>query len=140
MRGAALHHISIPVADVDRSRGFYRDVLGLHEIERPPFDFPGAWFALGDGELHLIGEPQDPTFREEKPLDSGDVHFAVRVESYDDTLGYLESRGYRTDHDVLHPQAMIARPQPVTGYPQIYILDPDRHVIEINAAPRPRVP
>jgi hypothetical protein len=30
---------------------------------------------------------------------------------------------------------VIARPHAVTGYPQIYILDPDRHVIEINAAP-----
>jgi glyoxylase I family protein len=136
MRGAALHHISIPVADVERSRAFYTDVLALREIERPPFDFPGAWFALGDGELHLIGNPRSPTFREDKRLDSDDVHFAVRVESYEETLAILESKGYRTDHDGLHPQAMIARPSPVTGYPQIYIVDPDRHVIEINAAPR----
>jgi catechol 2,3-dioxygenase-like lactoylglutathione lyase family enzyme len=138
MNGGSLHHISIPVADVERSRAFYRRVLGLREIERPPFDFPGAWFALGDGELHLIGEPANPTFRAEKPLDSGDMHFAVRVESYDEAVAELESKGYRTDTDGLHPQAMIARPHPVTGYPQIYILDPDRHVIEINEAPRSR--
>jgi catechol 2,3-dioxygenase-like lactoylglutathione lyase family enzyme len=137
VHGAALHHVSIPVADVERSRSFYGDVLGLREIERPPFDFPGAWFALGDGELHLIGDPHDPTFREDKPLDPGDVHFAVRVESYDETLAYLEAKGYRADHHGLHPQALIARPHAVTGYPQIYILDPDRHVIEINAAPHP---
>jgi glyoxylase I family protein len=137
MRSAALHHISIPVGDVELSRSFYGDVLGLREIARPPFAFPGAWFALGAGELHLIGDPKDPTFREQKPLDPGDVHFAVRVASYDESLAFLESKGYRTDVDGLHPQAMIARPHPVTGYPQIYILDPDRHVIEINAAPRP---
>ncbi|MFL5927289.1 MAG: VOC family protein [Gaiellaceae bacterium] len=135
MRSAALHHVSIPVRDVERSRSFYRDVLGLHAIRRPPFDFPGAWFALGAGELHLIGDPHDPTFRDEKRLNPGDMHFAVRVESYDETLALLESKGYRTDLDDRHPQAMIARPHPVAGYPQIYILDPDRHVIEINAAP-----
>ena len=131
---AALHHISIPVADLERSRTFYRDILGLQEIERPPFDFPGAWFAMGDGELHLIGDPENPTYRADKALDPGDVHFAVRVESYRDTLAFLESQGYRTDADGLSPRAMIARPQATTGYPQIYILDPDRNVIEINAA------
>lgn len=138
MDGGALHHISIPVADVERSRAFYRAVLGLREIERPPFEFPGAWFALGDGELHLIGEPADPTFRADKPLDPGDVHFAIRVESYAEALADLESKGYRSDAEGLHPQALIARPHAVTGYAQIYILDPDRHVIEINEAPRAR--
>jgi glyoxylase I family protein len=131
---AALHHISIPVADLDRSRRFYRDILGLQEIERPPFDFPGAWFAMGDGELHLIGDPENPTYRADKSLDPGDVHFAVRVASYRDTLEYLESQGYLTDASGPSDHAMIARPNAITGYPQIYILDPDRNVIEINAA------
>ena len=27
---------------------------------------------------------------------------------------------------------MILRPDSITGYPQIYILDPDRNVIEFN--------
>jgi glyoxylase I family protein len=40
----SIHHVSIPipVADLERSKTFYREVLGLKEIERPPFDFPGA--------------------------------------------------------------------------------------------------
>jgi catechol 2,3-dioxygenase-like lactoylglutathione lyase family enzyme len=130
--GSSLHHVSIPVADLERSRTFYREILGLREIERPPFEFPGAWFAAGDGELHLIGEPQDPTFREEKGIDPGDVHFAVRVESFRDAVAFLESKGYGENGD--GSEAMIVRPHPVTGYPQIYILDPDRYVIEINAA------
>jgi hypothetical protein len=28
---------------------------------------------------------------------------------------------------------MILQPHPIAGYPQIYICDPDRHVIEINS-------
>ena len=50
-----LHHVSLPVGDLERSRRFYREVLGLAEIARPPFPFPSAWFRLGDRELHLIG-------------------------------------------------------------------------------------
>ena len=48
-----LHHILIGVNDLERSRSFYRDVLEFEEIERPPFDFPGLWFRIGDAEQHL---------------------------------------------------------------------------------------
>jgi glyoxylase I family protein len=130
---AALHHVSIPVTDVDRSRAFYREILGLREIDRPPFDFPGAWFAVGDGQLHLIGGSRNPTLRQHKGVDSRDVHFAVRVRSYRDALASLESQGYRADADAVDPKVMLVRPRPTAGFPQIYILDPDRHVIEINA-------
>lgn len=130
----ALHHVSIPVSDVERSRAFYRDVLRLEEIERPPFDFPGVWFAAGDGQLHLIGEPREPTYRDGKPIDPRDVHFGVRVESFSDTLAFLESLGYSTERDLTDAQAMILQPHATAGFPQIYILDPDHHVIEVNAA------
>jgi glyoxylase I family protein len=130
-----LHHVSLPVADLERSRAFYRDVLGLREIDRPPFDFPGAWFAVGDdAQLHLIGDPPDPSHRGDKPIDSRDVHFAVRVASYSETLSFLESLGYRSDVDRRDGCAMIVRPHATAGFPQIYIVDPDRNVIELNAA------
>ena len=52
----ALHHVSLPVTDLEWSKEFDRDILGLPEIERPDFDFPGAWSGMdvGDGQLHLI--------------------------------------------------------------------------------------
>jgi catechol 2,3-dioxygenase-like lactoylglutathione lyase family enzyme len=37
-----IHHVSLPVNDPERSKEFYGSVLGLGEIERPLFDFPGA--------------------------------------------------------------------------------------------------
>jgi glyoxylase I family protein len=43
-----LHHVSISVTDLDQARHFYGDLLGLSEIPRPPFDFPGAWYQLGE--------------------------------------------------------------------------------------------
>jgi glyoxylase I family protein len=127
-----IHHVSLPVGDLDRSRRFYREVLGLREIERPPFDFPGAWFEFGDDQLHLIvGERS--TFRANKGLDSRDIHFALRVRSFRETLDLLESKGYRTDADDDFARMKVS-PHATAGFPQIYILDPDRNVIEINAA------
>ena len=131
----ALHHVALPVSDLAKSRRFYTDVLGLPEIERPAaLDFPGAWFALGDGQLHLI-ERRDGTMRVGKPLDSRDVHFAIRVADYDSMLAHLRSLGYREDAPPSDLLRMKANRAPNAGFPQIFVLDPDRHVIEINSAP-----
>ncbi len=100
MHDAALHHVTLPVTDLERSRRFYGEVLGLREIERPPFDFPGAWYQLADGQLHLI-EREDGTLRGDRGLDSGDIHFGVRVPSFHGAVELLRSRGYREDADDL---------------------------------------
>src|SRR5438067_10723952 len=76
-----LHHVSLPVSDLARAKHFYAEVLGLREIARPPFDFPGAWFAVGDRQLHLIVH-DGSTFRVGKLVDTRDAHFAIRVSSY----------------------------------------------------------
>ncbi len=129
---ANIHHVSLNVRDLERSRAFYREILGLQEIERPPFSFPGAWFAVGASQhLHLIVHP-GATFRGDKGIDTRDNHFAVRVPSYRGALEFLRGRGYRED-SAGEMTRMRLQPHAVAGFPQIYILDPDRHVIEINA-------
>ena len=133
----SLHHVALPVSDLGRSKRFYREVLGLTEIDRPAaFDFPGAWFSLGDGQLHLM-ERQGGTLRTAKPLDSRDVHFAVRVDDIDATLAHLKAAGYRDDAALDDPMRLKWNTAPNAGFPQIFILDPDRHVIEINSASAP---
>jgi catechol 2,3-dioxygenase-like lactoylglutathione lyase family enzyme len=129
-----IHHIAINVTDLERSRRFYREVFGLEEIARPPFDFPGAWFALGTGgqQLHLIVWA-DHTLRTGKGLEPRDVHFAVRVPSFGRAVEYFRSRGYSEDAaDVF--RRIIVRPHATAGFPQLYLMDPDRHIIEVNAA------
>ena len=55
-----LNHVALHVADVKKSCEFYRGTLKLEPMERPAFDFPGAWFRLGEfQELHLIGDRVD---------------------------------------------------------------------------------
>jgi glyoxylase I family protein len=136
-----VHHISLLVTDLERARAFYSGVLGLEETDRPDFTFDGAWYRLGDRSLHLIvpGPGDEPTFRHDKAIDSHDAHFAIRVRSYRQAVEHLHSKGYRQS-DVTNPEPDAGNPLPMrlspagkAGFPQIYILDPDRNVIEINA-------
>jgi glyoxylase I family protein len=128
-----LHHVSLTVSDLKRSKQFYRDVLRLKEIARPPFPFPGAWFQVGESQhVHLIVH-DGATFRGMKGIDTRDSHFAVRVRSYREAVEYLQSLGYREDAGELDIMTLKLQPHATAGFPQIYILDPDRHVIEINA-------
>jgi glyoxylase I family protein len=122
----AIHHVALPVSDLERAAKFYREVLGLTEIARPDFPFAGKWFQVGSQQLHLIVHPHS-TFRHGKPLDSRDIHFAIRVRSFGSALHRLHAQGYREGVD------MKVTPHSVAGFPQIQILDPDRNVIEINA-------
>jgi catechol 2,3-dioxygenase-like lactoylglutathione lyase family enzyme len=62
-------------ADVENSIQFYQNILGLEELARPAFDFPGAWFRLGvNQELHLIGIRTEPVVS-----GSRSNHFALEV-------------------------------------------------------------
>ena len=132
MKIDGLHHVALPCTDLERSRRFYREVLGLAEIPRPALPVAGAWFQVSASqELHLVVGDAQATFRASKGMDTNDIHFAVRVTSYRQALEALKAKGYRED----------ASPDDLTGiktsmrvgYPQIYVLDPDRDVIEINA-------
>lgn len=126
-----LHHVAVSVSDLSRAKAFYGGVLGLEEIARPPFPFDGAWYRVGDRELHLIVS-RDPTFRVGKGVTLEDGHLALRVKSFRAALAHLESKGCHTGHD--EPgRSMRVNPSSVTGYPQIHLLDPDRNVVEINA-------
>ena len=40
------HHVSVCASDLDRARAFYGGRLGLKEIPRPAFEFPGVWYGL----------------------------------------------------------------------------------------------
>ena len=133
MKIESLHHVSLSVTDLARSERFYEQILGLPRLDRPPFDFAGAWFQLGASQqLHLIVHTNQ-TFRGEKALDTRDVHFALRVGSYRETLRHLQSLGY-TEENPDEFRRLKLQPHARAGFPQMYILDPDRHVIEINAA------
>ena len=115
--------MSLSVTDLERSRSFYRDVLGLAEIARPAFDFPGAWFALGeDRQLHLIVHTSPRSLRGTTEVDPRDGHFALRVDSYEEALERLRGHGV----------PLRENPRNATPWAQIHLTDPDGNVIELN--------
>jgi catechol 2,3-dioxygenase-like lactoylglutathione lyase family enzyme len=126
-----LHHVSLPVTDLARAKSFYANVLELVEIERPPFDFPGAWYQVGDRHLHLIVS-EHLTFRPTHAINSRDIHFAIRVSSYRGALQHLAANGYSANSPDERFK-LRENPTGTAGFPQVYLLDPDRNVIEINA-------
>jgi glyoxylase I family protein len=118
-----IHHVSVCVTDVDRSKHFYGGVLGLRELPRPDLGFPGAWYVVGGTqELHLIVHPPSKTLRGTPEIDGRDGHFAFRVASYDETLARLRAHGV----------AVIESPRNSTPWAQLYVTDPDGNVIEFN--------
>jgi len=52
-----LHHVqlAIPEAGEDRCRTFWRDILGMEEVQKPPAlaGRGGCWFRSGGLEVHL---------------------------------------------------------------------------------------
>jgi len=130
MVAPSLDHVLIATCDLERSMTFYRDVLELREVARPPFDFPGAWFRLGNGQtVHLVVHDLATT-RGDKKLDTKDVHFALGMSSYTKTAAWLRTKGFSEELPEDHIQRMALRPGSIVGRPQIYIMDPDRNIIE----------
>jgi len=88
----SLHHVGIAVTDLVRSRHFYTTVLCLEEIPRPDFDFDGAWFRVGDQQIHLIVQRRTEMPWEDDIRTRGN-HIALRVRSYRGTREHLQSLG-----------------------------------------------
>ena len=112
-----LSHVAIHVADVPASEAFYRDVLGLPQLPRPAFDFPGAWFRLGQvQELHLIGNRTQPVHSH-----SRGTHFALQVPDIRAAEAELRAKN----------AAFTGPKQRPDGNWQIFVQDPDGHYIEL---------
>jgi len=117
MKIRALNHVALHATDLEVSRRFYGDLLGLPPKPRPAFDFPGAWFDLGEGrELHLLAGTDFGVISH-----SRGAHFALEVESLEETERFLCGRGIEI---VQGPQT---RPD---GARQLFVKDPDGYWVE----------
>ena len=118
----ALSHVSVTVSDLGKARRFYGEFLGLVEIPRPDFGFPGVWYSLG-GELQLhviVGEHGEVRPVEPHRFDVRDRHFALWVEDADETYDRLTRSG-QPFHD------FTSTP---TGLRQLFVHDPDGNMVE----------
>jgi catechol 2,3-dioxygenase-like lactoylglutathione lyase family enzyme len=117
-----LDHVAIAVADVERSRRFYADVLGL-ERAHESWDVPvvmaadGTGVAIFDRDLHPTNTPEDV-----EPPATRILHIAFRVdrEGLERARTELVERGLEvefSDHGISH---------------SIYFADPDGHRLELT--------
>jgi glyoxylase I family protein len=106
-------HVSVLITNVERSRHFYRDLLGLKEIAKPrTFTFVALWFAIGNQQLHLL--------RKDQPDTRSPRHFALRVADVQAARTCLRERGLTIDETT-----------PIPGCDRFFVHDPDGNRIEI---------
>ncbi|WP_423067419.1 VOC family protein [Devosia sp. CN2-171] len=132
MPSLMLHHVSIPITNIDRSLAFYRDIFELQPLPRPNFPIGGAWLACGDRQVHLV-EHADATFRN-GDIDNNDIHFAFRTDDFDAVVAKLEAHGFSQTAPNDDPRRIMMKRTGAAGFAQLYVLDPDRNVVEVNAA------
>lgn len=113
-----LHHASFVVSNTKASLVFYSGVLGLEQMDRPDLGFPGAWFRLGEQQLHLLELPNtDPTTG--RPTHGGrDRHVALSTAALDPIRATLDKAG-------------IAYTLSISGRRALFCRDPDGNAIEI---------
>ncbi len=129
-----LNHVSIVVKNVQASKHFYGDILGMGEAPRPPtFKFDGAWFRKGGAEIHLIQRndaSQEPGDAPAHPDEHADIararHHAFAVEDIAEVIRVLG------EHNI--PIVIGPRPRG-DGAIQTFCFDPDGHLVELHTLP-----
>jgi len=116
-----MNHFNVLTDDVAKSVAFYRDLLGLHEGDRPDFSFPGAWLYSGGAPiLHISGG------RPSEDLKPGVIdHMAFSATDLRGTLARLERAGIEA----------VVRQQVGTRMWQVFVHDPMGARVELDFAP-----
>lgn len=135
--GEVIHkanHIALIVSDVGRSAKFYSDVLGLQQIRRPDFDRHGAWFTMGNMELHLIKGV--PVVHSGKDLIVG--HISIETYDIDKVPEILKRLHVPFRQNVSVPKGKMAQGSGTNSsntsseiVKQYFLRDPDGYYIEI---------
>jgi catechol 2,3-dioxygenase-like lactoylglutathione lyase family enzyme len=137
-------HYSIRTLDLEASRRFYTEVIGLKPGPRPPFDFPGYWLYSGEppadlqngarnyGLVHLMG------FDKDNP-GSLDAYVGDRKPAPGGGTGALDhvafaatGRAAMIERCRRQNVSYFERAVPMLGLHQMFIKDPDGVTLELN--------
>jgi catechol-2,3-dioxygenase len=125
-----LGHVVLYVRDIERSAGFYRDVLGWRQIVPDPAEasrVPIAAFAAPSGRTHhelLLIEVGADAAAQPEGRRLGLYHFGLKVGDSDDELREARARLLESGTPILG-----ASDHTVTH--SLYIADPDGNEIEL---------
>jgi catechol 2,3-dioxygenase-like lactoylglutathione lyase family enzyme len=128
-----LEHYLVLTDDINATRDFYCNVLGMQVGPRPPLDFPGYWVYLGDVPCIHIAEWRSYRTHSEAggipvstrapgtgPLD----HIAFNAADYSAIKAQLQLHGVSAAENFV----------PGIGLRQLFLADPNGVKIEINIA------
>lgn len=117
----SLAHVAIKAVDLGTTIAFYEKALGMRQMPRPPFSFPGAWLGVGDQALiHLYGGERAGSggLRDTGPIDH--VSFWAR--------GYVAQRSRLERLRLPYREAC----PPDTTLAQLFVFDPNGVVLELT--------
>lgn len=126
-----LEHYLVLTDDMEATRDFYVQALGMHVGFRPALAFPGYWVYVGDTPCIHIAEWKSYTAHSnEKGIEvsaraagTGPVdHIAFNAHDYDEVVGRLERYGVKARRNE----------QPGGLLRQLFLQDPNGVKIEIN--------
>ena len=126
-----INHYLVVSKNLERSKKFYQDVLGLKIAERPDFGFPGYWLKTGDDIcVHLASQApnkiRDQFLLKKHPkgtTGSGSV----------DHIAFLAKDPYEVRKRIQKNKIeMHFRSFPDAKLFQIFLKDPDDVTIELN--------
>lgn len=120
-----LLELVLEVHDLDRSVKFYRDMLGLTEVQRWPEPRAGVWLAMGRNAVLGLWPPTTggPGVGIAGSRGGAHVHFAIYVEG--GSLPGLKKKLESASNAVEGPI------QFGPGNASIFVSDPDGNVVEL---------
>jgi catechol 2,3-dioxygenase-like lactoylglutathione lyase family enzyme len=126
-----MEHVLVLSDDIDATRDFYCQIVGLQVGERPPLEFPGYWLYAGKVPCLHVAERSSYlrhaawlglSVVKEPPGASAVDHIAFNASDYDAVCERLESAGIPAVRNTV----------PAARLRQLFIEDPNGVRVEIN--------
>ena len=127
-----LEHFLIQTTDMDATRDWWVDVLGMRVGPTPDFKFPVCWLYIGDQDvLHLtmgggdVSENRKAYLGQQSTATEGSGvvdHLGFRATGLSETMAHLKSRGIEFTQRMVSDQGLF----------QLFLLDPNGVKVELN--------
>jgi catechol 2,3-dioxygenase-like lactoylglutathione lyase family enzyme len=130
LSSAALHglfHVAIKTSDLESTRVFWRDIIGLREIARPDFGYPGAWLACpqpgGQAIIHIYAGGPALGASGNAPRGTGAIdHISLSCSGYRDFVDRFKDAGLPFREFIV----------PGTTLWQLFVYDPSGVQLELT--------